>query len=129
VIKLQEQNISNSDARNLLDSIEKIRSELDNMKVKLSKIVGEEALLIPPDWERKRLKVWARIHEKGDIVTPSEWEKIYTSVGYDPRGTGGFFTGDSSLVKIGEDKVALSKWAVEEVEKYEEWLKKELKKK
>lgn len=129
VIEMEQQKMNSSEIRGFLDSIEKIRSELDNIKVKLSKMLGEESLLIPPDWERKRLKIWAKIHEKGDIVTLPDWEKIYTSVGYDPRGTGGFFTGDSSLMWVGDDKVALSKWAVQEVEKYKEWLKDELKQK
>jgi len=124
---MAKRELSDDDLRDLLNSVESIQSELDDMKVKLSNILGEKTMLIPPEWERKRLKVWAKIHEKGDIVTYEEWQKIYTEVGYDPRGTGGFFAGDqSSLIWIGDNKVALSKWAVKEVEKYKEWLEKEL---
>lgn len=127
---MAKREISDVEIRDLLDSVDSIQSELDKMKAKLTRIVGEEATLIPPDWERKRLKVWAKIHEKGDIVGRNDWEKIYTEVGYDPRGTGGFFSGpEASVVEIGEEKIALSKWAVEEVEKYKEWLKGEIKKK
>ena len=125
---MAKRELSDDDIRGLLNSVESIQSELDNMKVMLSDIIGEKTTLIPPEWARKRLKVWAMIHEKGDIVTYEEWQKIYTKVGYDPRGTGGFFAGDqSSLIWVGDDKVALSKWAVKEVEKYKEWLEKELK--
>lgn len=120
---MAEQELINYAVKDLLNSLEKIRSELDNMKVKLSKIIGEKIILIPPEWERKRLKVWAKIHVNGDIVSNEKWKKIYTEVGYDPRGTGGFFAGDQpSLIRVGDDKVAIAKWAVKEVEKYQEWL-------
>ena len=125
---MAKRELSEDDIRDLLNSVDSIQNELDNVKVKLSKIIGEKTMLIPPEWERKRLKVWAMIHKNGDIVNYEEWQKIYTEVGYDPRGTGGFFAGDqSSLIWVGDDKVALSKWAVKEVGKYQEWLEKELK--
>lgn len=124
-LEMTKYEITDEDIRDIQNSIEGIQNALDNLKVNVSKIMGEDSMLLPPDWERKRLRVWAKIHEKGDVVTYENWQKIYIAVGYDPRGTGGFFAGnDSSLVWVGDDKVALSKWAVKEVEKYKEWLDK-----
>jgi tetrahydromethanopterin S-methyltransferase subunit G len=121
--------ISNDDLRAILNAVEKAQSELENIRAKIAKLMGETTFLVPPEWERKRLKVWAKIHEKGDLVTYEEWQKIIREVGYDPRGTGGFFAGDNpSLIWVGEDKVALAKWAAQEVEKYRQWLESQEKK-
>jgi hypothetical protein len=121
--------LNKEDIKEILNALDKARNELDNIRAILAKLTGETVLLIPPEWERKRLKAWAKIHEKGDLVTYDEWQKIVNHVGYDPRGTGGFFAGDNpSLIWVGEDKVALTKWAAQEVEKYRQWLESQEKK-
>jgi len=114
--------LSDEDIKELLSAIERAQNELENARAIISKLRGE-LMLVPPDWERKRLKVWAEVHKSGDVVTYDEWKRICTEAGYDPRGTGGFFAGENaSMMWVGEEKVALAKWAAKEVEKYKKWL-------
>lgn len=107
-----------------MKSLDAAHDAIESTRAMLAKVLGENTPLIPPDSYKPRLKVWAKIHENSDIVSYEKWQEITASAGYDPRGTGGFFTGNEpSVMWVGEDKVALVKWAAQEVEKYSEWLK------
>ena len=70
---MAKRELSDEEIRGLLKSVDSIQNELDIMKVKLKTIIGETTVLIPPEWERKRLKIWAMLHAKGDVVEYEEW--------------------------------------------------------
>ncbi len=118
----------------LRTDVEKAVSLLEGVRQGLATLGGEESpsILEPPEWERSRLIVWAKIYDAGGIVDQATMHKFAREAGYDPRGLAGFFRGKGSLVWVGkseEGKVALANWASEEVERYREWIDKQAKKK
>ena len=112
-----------NDVRNLLQKVETIIADMDEVRRTLQSFLGEETMETPPEWLRKRLIVWAAVHKRGDVIEYEEFKMITKKVGYDPRGIGGFFTGDNPSIKwIGETKVGIDPWALDYIEKYREWL-------
>jgi hypothetical protein len=116
-----QKQITQEDLKKILEQVEKMSLEFESLRSLIISLLGEQE--IPPAWLMKRLKVWAAIHRRGDIVDYEVFRNITESAGYDPRGVGGFFVGNNpSLVWVGENRVALARWAVDEVEKYKDWL-------
>ncbi len=64
----------------------------------------------------KRMGVLADVMLKGGVVTEDEWGEIGEKQGYDRRGLGGYFAGDKcSMVKIGNDKRAITEMGAKDV--------------
>jgi len=111
------------DLRELLERIEGLITELEDIRWFIRELLGEEVVEIPPEGLRNRLIVWEAIHRRGDVVEYNVFKEITRKVGYDPRGIGGFFAGNQpSIIRIGEDKIALARWALDYLERYREWL-------
>ena len=109
--------------QNLLQKVETIITDMAEIRQTLQSYLGLETMEIPPEWFRRRLTVWAAVHERGDVIQYEEFKRITREVGYDPRGIGGFFTGDNSSMKwVGETKVGIDPWVLDYIEQYEEWL-------
>lgn len=106
----------------ILRRIEQVQRDLDSIRADVSSLLGE-SVFAPPDHLVRPLKLWYKIKDVGETVTVDQLHVIARSLGYDPRGLGGFFSGpDSSLVKLGNDRIGLREWASKEVDKYKEWL-------
>jgi hypothetical protein len=121
---LQVQNEQMSEIKELL---ERAIGVLEETRSKVAILTGEQSPLVPPEWERLRLKVWYLIAEQGGIVDTEQLHQIADRIGMDRRGLGGFFAGDNaSLAKIAGEKIALKEWAAIEVERYREWVRRAL---
>jgi len=84
----------------ILDEVRGISSEND-----------EEA-----DYWRRRMAILADVMLNGGIVTEEEWGDIGKSYNRDRRGLGGYFAGEKrSMVKVGNDKRAITESGVKEV--------------
>lgn len=106
----------------ILRRIKRVQLDLDSIRTDLLTLLGE-SVFAPPDYLVRPLKLWSKIKEVGETVTTDQLHVIARSLGYDPRGLGGFFSGpDSSLVKLGNQRIGLREWASKEVDKYKEWL-------
>ena len=115
--------VRREDLQEILRSIERVQTQIEEIRANIQTLLGEETEFAPPDWLRDRLKVWKKIVDIGGVVTRAQLYAIADEEEYDRRGLGGFFAGpQSSLVEIGSDKIGIRRWAVEEVEKYREWL-------
>ncbi len=99
-----------------LQQVERIQTQLSELKAKIQSLLGKETEFTPPDWLQDRLRVWKKILDKGGVVTRDKLYEIVDDEGYDRRGLGGFFAGpDSSLVEVGNDKIGIRPWAADEV--------------
>ena len=115
--------VRRKDLQEILRSIEKVETQIEEIRANIQALLGEETGFSPPDWLIDRLKVWKKIVDRDGVVTRAQLHAIVDEEGYDRRGLGGFFAGpQSSLVEVGSDKIGIRRWAVEEVEKYREWL-------
>ena len=60
-------------------------------------------------WYNRRTLVLARVLEEGGTVSTERWKKIGAEFGYDGRGLGGFFTGNTpSMVTIAGNNKAIT---------------------
>lgn len=119
-----EERFRDRDLRRLLQQTESAITSMEEMRRTIQTWLGEDVVDMPPDWRVRSLIVWAAVKRRGDVVEYEEFKRILQKIGYSPQAIGGFFAGDnSSMIHVGEDKVALRRWAAEEVEYYEDWLR------
>jgi hypothetical protein len=107
--------------KDVLDSVRDAKNAIEKVEAQLLTMGGKEPKDIVatlPEHRQARVRVWKEIHEKGGFVTKEELHKIGQKYGFDPRGLGGFFVGDSSLVYLADGKVGLTSKAVR---KMKEW--------
>jgi tetrahydromethanopterin S-methyltransferase subunit G len=106
----------------VMRALERLQRDLDYIRSDVSSMLGE-SMFAPPEYLVRPLKLWKKIKDVGETVTKDQYQVIGKSLGYDPRGLAGFLHGpDSSLVKLGNERIGLREWASEEVEKYKQWL-------
>ena len=113
--------------KKIKEMIGDIRESLLEVERLIDRELGSD--ISPQEWEIPRIFIWYEIYKRGGIVDKGEFHRIGKLYGYDPRGLGGFFAGDeSSLVYVGvnKNKVVLEDWALKEVEKYKEWIEKNI---
>lgn len=106
-----------------LDELSEVKAKLLRVENLMRQLKGEGSQEEVPEWYMHRLRVWNAIKGRGGIVTMDELHGIRKQDGYsDRRGVGGFFSGEGSLTKIADGKVALTERASQEVEKYKHLL-------
>jgi hypothetical protein len=114
--------VERSKLEKILRHINRLQADLDSIRTEISSVLGE-SVFAPPDHLVCPLKLWNKIKDVGETVTNDQLHVIATSLGYDTRGLGGFFSGpDASLVRLSNERIGLREWASNEVEKYKEWL-------
>lgn len=109
--------------------LKKIVEEIQTTILRLEKVIGESDIIEPPDGIKKALLLCYKIRKKyGVTISKDDLYKLAKEVGYDMRGLGGLFVKGKSgeeawLVKLPDDRVAITQKAVDKIEKYKEWLK------
>jgi len=100
--------------------IEKLLSEIE---MRIGKI--REIAVISENSKDKvnahaREKILLEIYNEGGVVTSEKLREISRKNGMDARGLGGFFVGQSSIIRIGDGKRALTERGVEIVKSFME---------
>lgn len=67
---------------------------------------------------KKKLEILVAVDKKGGVISKDQWQEIGKRYGMDPRGLGGFFVGDGSMVRIGGEQRALTERGKRMVEKW-----------
>jgi len=115
--------LSGDDLRGLLRIVENALSDIVEVRRAILELLGNNTIKTPHEELRMRIKAWAAVHKRGDVIDFNEFRTILKQIGYSPQGIGGFFAGEnSSMVHVGENKVAVRRWAVEYVDRYSDWL-------
>ena len=116
----------------VLEQIDQIKAQLDGMKALLLLSLeegsqGKEMTV----YDVRMYAVLEEVYRRGSIVTARELSEISTKWGKDPRGSAGYFSGNSPSMRGGlaGDKRALTptgeKWVLDYREKYgDDWLDK-----
>ena len=100
-------------SNNNIIEIRTLIEEIETRIVKIKELFEDsEPSMGTSEIQATRMKILAEVHKKGGIVTKNEWKKIGKKYGIDARGLGGFFVGDGSMVRIGDDKRALTEKGV-----------------
>jgi len=98
------------------DQINILLSEIEEKIEKIKSVIGTD---VDEDWEQRyarRMNILTDIFDKGGVVTDKELREIAERHRMDMRGVGGFFVGDGSLVKISNDRTALTERGRKDVE-------------
>ena len=72
--------IEREDMEEILQKVEKVQSQLSEIRTSLQSLLGEDKEFGPPDWLEPRLRVWKRIVDKGEVVTRGELYKIINEI-------------------------------------------------
>ena len=95
-------------------------SEIDERLGKIKNLIGAG---VDQEWEERytrRMNILADIYRNDGLVTDDELRKIAERHNMDMRGVGGFFVGDGSIVKISNDRTALTEKRKKDIQ---DWLK------
>ena len=96
-----------------------IRHLLEEIEVRVAKVrevIGDSRS--SADNSDNSVKILVEVYNAGGVVTKEEWRKIAKKHGMDTRGLGGFFVGEGSMVRIGDNKRALTEKGSDVVKRY-----------
>jgi hypothetical protein len=85
-----------------LATARRLRNDLDGLIVQLESLTADRPEA--PPHLRRRYELLRAVEEEGDVVSGEEWRALGHAHGFDARGLGGFFVGDGSMVKDGDDR-------------------------
>lgn len=111
-----------SETEHILAGIARMESTLDRLRQQLNEL---KAIVSPNvnalDWWDRRCHVLVDVYQHDGVVTADEWYSIGEKYGYDRRGLGGFFAGNSpSMTQIAGGRHALTEAGRRDAEEYVE---------
>ncbi len=92
----------------MANEIRTLVEEIETRIARIKDMVEESEPSKQADTYTNRLKILGEVSRKGGVVSKEQWKEIGEKYGMDTRGLGGFFVGEGSMVRIGDDKRALT---------------------